>query len=131
MKRGPIISGLVAVVALGAAVMAFTTSASPYVTIQQAKSAPGDRLHVAGDIVPGSVRNDVFRQELTFRIKDAEGSTVQVVHRGEKPANMAEATQVVAVGKMTGDAFVSQQLIVKCPSKYEGENANAKERPQA
>jgi cytochrome c-type biogenesis protein CcmE len=131
MKRGPIISGLVAVFALGAAVMAFTTSASPYVTVAQAKSAPGERLHVAGNIVPGSVRNDVFRQEMTFRMKDAEGTVVQVIHRGEKPANMAEAKQVVAVGKMAGDEFVSQQLIVKCPSKYEGDDKQDQESKKA
>ena len=122
MKLGAILSGIIAAAALGAAVFAFTTQASPYVTIAQARTAPGDRLHLAGDLIKDSVKADVYTQTLTFRVKDENGDTVTIDHRGEKPANLLEATKVVAVGKMDGDKFVSDQLIVKCPTKYEAES---------
>jgi len=37
------------------------------------------------------------------------------------PQNMGEATKVVAIGGMKDGKFVSDQLLVKCPSKYESE----------
>jgi cytochrome c-type biogenesis protein CcmE len=122
MKVGAILSGIVAAVALGAAVFAFTTQASPYVTIAQAKSSQGDRLHLAGDLIKDSVKADVYTRNLTFRVKDENGDIITVNHTGEKPANIQEATKVVAVGKIVGDKFESDQLIVKCPTKYEAES---------
>jgi cytochrome c-type biogenesis protein CcmE len=119
MKSGPLITAVVAVIALAGAVVAFMTNASPYVTIAQARSASGDRLHLAGDIIKPTVHTDLKRHVLTFDVKDAEGAVVMVEHLGEPPANMGEATKVVAIGKMEGDRFVSDQLLLKCPSKYE------------
>lgn len=121
MKKGPIITAIVAVFAMAAVVTAFMSNASPYVTIAQAKTASGDRLHLAGDIIKSTVHNDLKKHELTFDIKDADGAVVTVAHVGEPPANMGDATKVVAIGKMNGDRFVSDQLLVKCPSKYESE----------
>ncbi len=121
MKLGPLISGVVAATALSAVVIAFTTGASPYVTIQQAKASRGDRLHLAGDIVKSTVQNDVYTQTLTFQVIDSNGDRIKVKHKGEKPANLSEATKVVAVGKIENGEFQSSELIVKCPSKYEAE----------
>ena len=102
-------------------VAAFMANASPYVTIAQAKEASGDRLHLAGDLEKKSIHNDVTNHVLTFKLKDKDGAIVKVVHRGDPPANMGEATQVVAIGKMVDGEFASDELLVKCPSKYEGE----------
>jgi cytochrome c-type biogenesis protein CcmE len=119
MKKGPVITAVVALIAMAGVVIAFMSNASPYVTIAQAKSAPGDRLHLAGDIVKSSVKNDLVHHALSFQVKDQNGDVVTVMHRGEPPQNMSEATKVVAIGKMEGDNFVSDQLLVKCPSRYE------------
>ncbi|AIE87314.1 putative cytochrome c-type biogenesis protein CcmE [Fimbriimonas ginsengisoli Gsoil 348] len=107
-------------------VAAFLRSASPYVTIAQAKTSSGDRLHLMGDLVKNSFHTD-FKQggSLTFLLKDPEGATVTVRHLGERPANMGEATQVVAIGGMQGSEFVSKELLLKCPSKYEGKRVRA------
>src|SRR5688572_29162399 len=121
MKTGPIITAIVAVLAMGAVVTAFTVNASPYVTVAQAKEVSGDRLHLAGDIQKNTVKNDLLNHTLSFDVVDKDGAKITVLHKGEPPQNMGEATQVVAIGKLEGDKFVSSKLLVKCPSKYEGE----------
>jgi hypothetical protein len=55
MKAGTLVAGLVAVGGLGAVVAAFLGNASPYVTVAEAKTMRGDNLHLAGDIVPGTL----------------------------------------------------------------------------
>jgi len=110
---------------MGAVITAFSFSASPYVTVAQAKTASGDRLHLAGDIIKPTVSRDVRRGSLTFDLRDDKGDTITVVHRGEMPANFSEAVKVVAIGGMKDGQFQSNQLLVKCPSKYEAEKAGA------
>jgi cytochrome c-type biogenesis protein CcmE len=119
MKSGPIVTAIVATLAMAGVVTAFMTNASPYVTIAQAKNSHSNRLHLAGDLDKKSVHADPVNRTLTFRLKDENGETVTVLHKGDPPANMGEATKVVAIGKMEGDKFVSDDLLVKCPSKYE------------
>ncbi|HKY61724.1 MAG TPA: cytochrome c maturation protein CcmE, partial [Gemmatimonadota bacterium] len=54
---------------------------------------------------------------------DDHGETLPVVYHGVKPANFEQATSVVAIGTYKGDQFVADQLLVKCPSKYQAEGA--------
>jgi cytochrome c-type biogenesis protein CcmE len=119
MKKGPVITAIVALIAMAGVVIAFMSNASPYVTIAQAKSASGNRLHLAGDIIKSSVKNDLAHHALSFDVRDKDGAVITVLHKGEPPQNMSEATQVVAIGKLEGDKFVSDQLLVKCPSRYQ------------
>lgn len=121
MKKGPLVSAIIALLAMGGVVAAFMSNASPYVTIAQAKEGRSDRMHLAGDIVKGSVQVKVDSNELRFKVRDAEGQTITVIHDGEVPTNIGEATRVVAIGGVKGDHFVSKQLLLKCPSRYEGE----------
>ena len=125
MRKGPVVTACVAIVAFGAVIMAFSSNASPYVTIAEAKYASGDNNHLAGDILKNTVHMDVLQHRLVFDLRDASGATVHVVHIGEPPANMDEANKVVAVGGMKGSDFVSHQLLVKCPSKYEATKSSS------
>jgi len=95
------------------------TNASPYVTIRQARTMEGNQLHLAGDLLKNSISTDFKTHTLKFRLKDSEGQVVTVLHKGEPPENMSEVTKVVAIGGMQGDQFVSNKLLLKCPSKYE------------
>lgn len=122
MKKGPVITAIVALVAMGGVVAAFVSNASPYVTIAQAKERHGERMHLAGDIVPGSVMTDLKSGELRFKVTDTDKATILVVHRGEMPSNINSATKVVAIGGIEGDHFKSEQLLLKCPSRYESED---------
>ncbi len=119
MKTGTLIAIVVSVLGLSAMVVAFITSASPYVTIAEAKSHAGDNLHVAGDIVPDSMFTSAGAKEVRFRMKDPEGSEMSVIYSGTAPANMGSVARVVAVGGMKDGVFLANKLWIKCPSKYE------------
>jgi len=49
------------------------------------------------------------------------GVVRQVVYPNPKPANFEDAEQVVVNGRMEGDVFVAEHILVKCPSKYNDE----------
>ena len=121
MKLGRLVPYAVGAASLGAVVTAFSSGASPYVTVAQARSMAGDRLHLQGTLLQPTVRQDLKNGTLEFDLKDKDGATMHVIHRGER-VSLSEATTVVAIGKVQGEAFVSQQLLVKCPTRYEEKN---------
>jgi len=121
MKKGPILTAVFTVLALGAVITAFVTQASPYVTIAQAKQSSDTQLHVAGDVVEGSLHNDPMRHLLSFKMKDKDGDVITVEHNGEVPADLDQVKKVVAIGGVKNNQFWSSKLLVKCPSKYEAE----------
>ena len=118
MKLGRLVPYAVGAVSLGAVVTAFSSGASPYVTVAQARQMSGDRLHLQGELIKSSVHQDLKNGTLDFDIRDKDGATIHVVHRGER-VSLSEATTVVAIGKPQGPNFMSRQLLVKCPSRYE------------
>jgi len=121
MLKGPVITTAVALLAMTGVVAAFLTSASPYVTVAQARESSGNRLHLLGALEKGSIHADFKNHAMTFRLRDPKGEICTVRHIGEPPSNLAEAKEVVAIGSMEKGEFVSEQLLLKCPSKYEGD----------
>ena len=121
MKKGPIITAVFTVFALGAVVLAFVSSASPFVTIAQAKQTSGDQLHLAGEVIKDSVVGDARAHVLRFKLKDETGDIIMVKHTGEMPNNLGEVKKVVAIGGIENGEFHSNKLLIKCPSKYEAE----------
>ncbi|MDH4223841.1 MAG: cytochrome c maturation protein CcmE [candidate division Zixibacteria bacterium] len=41
---------------------------------------------------------------------------------GVKPANFEQATSIVVIGMYRDGIFIADQVLVKCPSKYQGGN---------
>jgi cytochrome c-type biogenesis protein CcmE len=100
----------------------FRSNLTPYVSFQSARAAKGT-VQVAGSLVPGSSRYDAATQTLEFRLAEAETREELLVrYRGLRPSNFEEAISIVAVGKYRPQkgVFESHQLLVKCPSKYQG-----------
>ncbi len=118
---------IVAMVAMGFVVYAFTKNANPYVSFTEAKTTADDRLHVVGDVVPGTVHRSLYDHTLTFKMTDLKGSTCTVTHRGEIPNNLDELKRVVVIGHMVGEGFVSQQMQMKCPSRYDDKAKSSNE----
>ena len=44
-----------------------------------------------------------------------------VVYHGVIPGNFDQATSIVAIGRYQDGVFAAEQLLVKCPSKYQAE----------
>jgi cytochrome c-type biogenesis protein CcmE len=122
MKRGAVLTVLIAILGIGAVFAAFLSNASPYVTVAQAREHSRDGLKLAGDLDPRTVSLDIRTGSLSFMLTDANGERVRVVHKGDPPANMGDATKVVATGRMVGEEFHSTgKLLIKCPTRYESE----------
>lgn len=109
-------------VILGAAVFgatAFQGSMTPYVNIAEAKQT-GDRCQIMGDIVHEKTQYEASSQLLVFTITDEQGMPLEVAYEGIMPGNFEQATSVVAKGRYDGQRFRADELLVKCPSKYQG-----------
>lgn len=98
---------------------AFLSSSIPYVTTGEAISRPGEMVHVAGQIVPGTAKLDVQSGTLEFDLTDDSSRKMHVIYRGTKPANFDTAPKVSVAGAFKGGSFLADQILVKCPSKYE------------
>ena len=102
---------------------AFKSNLTPYVSFEEAMRGQS-KAQVAGKLVPDSSSYHEEEQALIFDITDDDGKEMPVRYKGVKPANFEEAIQVVAVGNWTGTNFEADQLLVKCPSKYQGVDAD-------
>jgi cytochrome c-type biogenesis protein CcmE len=119
-----VIGGLV-VVAVVVVLIAtsFSSSTSDYLTIGQVKALGSDQprsSRIAGKIVPDSVEWDTSELHLVFEIKDDTGQ-VPISYRGPKPDMLVDAVEAVVIGKYdtTNQVFEADELLMKCPSKYE------------
>lgn len=97
----------------------FSQNISSYVDFEQAALLDSDRVHVVG--VWDSSKPSGFSSEtmqFTFYMKDESGNSRRVVYPRAKPTNFEQAEQVVVIGRMQNDVFYSNDMLVKCPSKY-------------
>lgn len=108
---------VVAFLAYGAT--SFKANLTPYVSFDEATTS-GRKVQVAGGLVQKSVRYVDDAQMLRFEMEEESGATMTVLYEGVKPGNFEEAVQIVAVGSYRDGAFHAEQLLVKCPSKYQG-----------
>ena len=99
---------------------AFQKTLTPYLSFPEARKARGV-MQIMGSLDKESDRYDTARQELSFDLVDAEGRRLTVVYRGVKPANFKDAVSIVAIGSYRGGRVEAEKLLVKCPSKYQGD----------
>lgn len=79
----------------------------------------GNETHVVGTWVKDHhFQYDRERNVFSFHMADEDGNVRQVQYLNPKPANFEDAEQVVVEGHMVGEVFVAQEILVKCPSKY-------------
>lgn len=106
----------------GFSLSAFQESLTPYVSFDQARAAQR-AVQVAGDPIHAETRYDRESEILEFTLRDAaSGDRIRVHYGGLKPGNFDDATSVVAVGRFNPrlDVLEAHQILVKCPSKYQG-----------
>jgi cytochrome c-type biogenesis protein CcmE len=118
MKRKYIL-GALALVALGLfLVMNLKNSVTPYVGIDEAKTAKTTVL-VNGSLVKKTVFTDPKTGVLKFTITDNKGNEMPVEFTKAAPANFNTAPAMVVRGKFVAGVFKATEILVKCPSKYE------------
>ena len=119
----------------------FSSSMTPYVSFDEAQKSPTSlglawslavppqtsppslrTVQVMGGLEKGSARYDTSSKTLHFNLVDLESKRVlPVAYRDVKPANFEDAVSIVAIGKYGSGSFQAEKLLVKCPSKYQGQ----------
>jgi cytochrome c-type biogenesis protein CcmE len=126
MKAKYIIGGVIIVLFMIWGASAFFKTTIQYVTIDKARSST-KIVQVMGKIDFDKVNYNADASRLEFAVYDTEAenkkdaTTMDVVYYGVVPGNFDQATSVVLKGKSDGNKFVANQMLVKCPSKYQGE----------
>lgn len=126
MKAKYIIGGIIIVVFVIWGAIAFLKTTIQYVPIETAMSSD-EVVQILGKIDFDKVTYNTDEARLEFAVYDAEAvdeaaaERMKVVYYGVVPGNFDQATSVVLKGRSDGDMFVADQMLVKCPSKYQGE----------
>jgi len=122
---------ILAVVLLGAGayfgVTSFRRSVTPYIPFNEARRSTG-MVQVNGTLAEKNYVLKPEEQYLEFKLRDSRGEVMPVTYRGVIPGNFDQATSIVAIGRYHADHFEAEQLLVKCPSKYQAEAEKAKGR---
>ena len=96
-------------------------SMSSYESIASAKTKPGKFVHVVAKLDKNMpVEYDAVKDPnyLSFTAVDSVGGSVKVVYNSAKPDNLEHSDRLVMKGKMEGDHFQCDEILMKCPSKY-------------
>ncbi len=112
---------LIAVVLLVVAIFSLSDDLmTPYVPVKKAKSNAGKLVQIIGKLDPAKPLRHADKK-FFFSIIDDNNSKIDIEYNGVKPQNFERADQIVAIGKYNAErnVFVSDKLLVKCPSKYE------------
>ncbi|MCS7230043.1 MAG: cytochrome c maturation protein CcmE [Candidatus Kryptonium sp.] len=101
----------------------FIESNVKYATIEEAKKTT-KKVQIVGEWVRDRESYyDTRRHQFIFYLKDDNGDIVKVVHQGAKPNNFEIASHVVVKGRYVNGIFESQEILTKCPSKYQSADA--------
>ena len=126
MKKIHIIGIVIIALAL-AAIVSTISSSSTYASFRVADEHPGSVFHVVGklDKSKPQVYDPALNANLfTFYLTDSEGNNKKVIYNNTRPQDFEKAEQIVIVGKSAGDEFHAADILMKCPSKYNGAASN-------
>lgn len=134
MKKSHIVAlGVIAVAV--AIIISSVGDASTYATFVEAKSlaeaGSTKSIHVVGELKKNPMGEIVGMQydpiidpnRFEFLMIDSLDNESRVVYNQPKPQDLDKSEKVVIVGKMDleKDYFKAEQIILKCPSKYNNE----------
>ncbi len=108
----------------------FGNSISTYVNFEQAEGMSG--AHVVGQWDSSKDYGfSMSSKQFTFHMKDQSGNVRQVVYPKPKPNNFEQADQLVVIGEMENGVFYANDMLMKCPSKYNNVDAAEFEKANA
>ncbi len=129
MKKTALIAIVLIAVALGAIISTVSESGT-YASFATATSNPGKEYHVVGKL--DKTRQMLYDPKVnanlfSFHMSDSEGKSLMVHFSGTKPQDFERSEQIVVVGKYSGNVFKASSILMKCPSKYNGNSTELKE----
>jgi len=118
------LAAVLVVLAVVLGVKSFNRTVTPYISFGEARRASG-LVQVNGTLADKQYVLKQNEQYLSFRLRDSKGEVLPVEYRGVIPGNFDQATSIVAIGHYQNGTFAAEQLLVKCPSKYQAEAEKA------
>jgi len=126
MNKKVIIGIFIIAIFIAVGFFAFMDSKIEYANFQTASSSH-KTCQVKGSWVKDKeARFDANTNQFIFYMKDENNAEMKVVLDGAKPNNFEMAENVVAKGKVTNGYFHAEEVLTKCPSKYEGQGEDVK-----
>lgn len=113
-----LIIGIVAIVGFTSLLMYnFGESISTYTTFEGATDM--STAHIPGTWVEEKGADfSLETKKFVFHMTDEDGVSKKVVYSKPKPNNFEQADQLVVIGEMRGEIFYADEMLMKCPSKY-------------
>lgn len=130
---GFLIAGIAIAGAVVYLVLANTSaSAEYYMTIGElhhcAPTCDSRSVRVAGWVVPNSIQRDEKTQVVHFTVTDTQSAgspSMVVAYGGVVPDIFKSGIQVVVEGHVVNGTFQANNLLAKCPSKFQSATPNA------
>jgi cytochrome c-type biogenesis protein CcmE len=137
MKRIHIFAIIVIAIAIGL-IVSTAGDASTYVTFGEAEELAQEgetkAIHVVGklkkengQIVGMKYEPVVDVNRFEFLLIDNKNREQKVIYGSPKPPDFDQSEQVVVIGRMAGDHFECEKILMKCPSKYNDGKMEMKE----
>jgi cytochrome c-type biogenesis protein CcmE len=120
MKKIHIVGIVVIAVAIGVIFTSLKNTAT-YADFNEALTNPDKEYHVVGKLdktQPTIYDPKVNADEFIFTLVDNKGVEKRVVLHKSKPQDFERSEQIVVIGKMHGEEFHANDILMKCPSKY-------------
>lgn len=122
MKRTHIAIVIIIAIAIGAIITSIN-DASTYVGFVQADATPGTKYTVIGYLDKEAPMDYNARaQKFAFTAIDKEGKRKKVVYNQPKPQDFERSEEITMKGYSTDSAFIAEEILMKCPSKYNEQN---------
>lgn len=122
MKRTHIAIIVVIAVAIGA-IITTINDASTYVGFDKAQAVPGTKYTVIGYLDKGAPMDyNAKANRFVFTAVDKEGVKSKVFYNQPKPQDFERSEEITMKGFATDTAFVAEEILMKCPSKYNEQN---------
>lgn len=125
MKRTHIAIIVFIAIAIGA-IMVTINDASTYVGFAQAEDQIGTKYTVIGYLDKEAPMDYNPRaNRFTFTAIDKAGNKQKVFYNQPKPQDFERSEEITMKGFATDSAFVAEEILMKCPSKYNEQNEMA------
>jgi cytochrome c-type biogenesis protein CcmE len=120
MKKIHIVGIVIIAVAIGAILVSLRNTTT-YADFAEAIANQEKEYHVVGKLnkdMPQMYEPTINPDEFSFTMIDNKGVSKPVVLHKSKPQDFDKSEQLVLIGKMQGEVFHANDILMKCPSKY-------------
>lgn len=120
MKNKYMFGGGIIVVFLAVMIYLFTQTNVQYENNFAKVMGAGKTVKATGSWVKErNYQIDKVNKIFSFYMTDTDGNTMRVVYRGAIPNNFESSTGLVVTGKYQDGVFHANDILTKCPSKYQ------------